>query len=402
MALGVFVWAWMARYLGPTQFGLYNYALAVVGLFGVIAALGLDGVVVREIVHNPGSRHEILGTAFNLKLIGGLLALLLAVLSITLLRAGDTVILWLVGIIAAALVLKAFSVIDLWFQSQVESKFSVYVRSMAFIFTVIVIITLIINHAPLIAFASVNFIEAVLVALGLIVLYRVRGHHLATWKARTVRAKALLRDSWPLVLSGLAIAVYMHTDQIMLGEMVDDRAVGIYSAATRLSNVWYFIPVAILSSVYPSFLQAKQSNEDLYRNLLQKIFNLLSLLAYIIAILVSLASFWLVAILFGDKYIDAAPILAIHVWAGLFVFFGVAREKWMITEGLTKFSFATTALGAGSNVLLNYCLIPIYGAVGAAISTLVSYSVAVLLSCTFYKRTRPIAFVMLKALVFGR
>lgn len=402
LGVGLVVSVWMARYLGPEQFGLLNFCIAFVSLFAVVSKLGLDGIVVRDLVRLDPFKGELLGTAFVLKLIGGFLIVGATVPVIMNLRPNDYMIWVFIAIISSAAVPRAFEVIDFWFQAQVRSVYSVFSRQAAFLVVAMLKAALILAKAPLIFFVLALFIESVLGAVGLIVAYLYRGCRIRAWRISWRRAKQLLKDSWPLVLSGLAIAVYMHIDQIMLGEMVGNTAVGIYSAAARLSNVWYFIPVAILSSLYPSFLQTKQANEDRYRRLLQKVFNLMSSLAYIIAIPVSLTSAWLIALLFGQEYAGAAPILAIHIWAGLFVFFGIARERWLITEGLTKFSFATTAVGAASNVLLNYILIPHYGAVGAAVSTLVSYAIAVLLSCVFYERTRPIAFVMMKALVLQK
>lgn len=400
LGVGLLIWIWIARYLGPEQFGLLNFCIAFVALFAVFSKLGLDGIVVRDVVRDVSLKEEILGTAFLLKLTGGIVTVMITFAAISILRPNDQTIWWLISIVATGVIFQAFDAIDLWFQSKVQSKYSVLAKHLAFLIIIVAKIVLIVMEAPLIAFVWAVFFESVLCAVGLVVAYRFKGYFISLWRVKLGRAKQLLSDSWPLILSGLAIAIYMHIDQVMLGEMTGDRAVGIYSAAARLSTVWYFIPVAILSSIYPSILEAKTASEHLYQTLTQKVFNLMSLLAYSIAIPISLISGWFVATLYGGKYIGAAPVLVIHIWAGLFVFLGVAREKWMITEGLTKFSFATTAIGAASNVLFNYFLIPRYGAVGAAVSTLASYSLAVLLSCLFYKRTRPIAFVMLKALVF--
>ncbi|MCI0564024.1 MAG: flippase, partial [Nitrososphaera sp.] len=243
-------------YLGPDDFGIYNYAHALVGLFAVLAGLGLDGIVVREIVRGSAARYEVLGTAFALKLISGVLALVLAVLVVSLLRPDDALTRWLVGILAAGMMFQCFSVIDLWFQSQVRAKYSVCARTLAFLVVVATFVTLILKKAPLIAFALTSLAETVLAAAAFVVLYTVTGHRIRAWRFNGVWGKTLIKDGWPLILSGLTIMVYMKIDQIMIGEMIGGRAVGLYSAATRISEVWYFVPVAVVSSVFPTLLRS--------------------------------------------------------------------------------------------------------------------------------------------------
>lgn len=399
MGVGLFVSVWVARYLGPAKFGIYNYAIAFVALFGALATLGLDSIVVRDSVRNPSCKDETLGTAFVLKLIGGIVTLILTIVTISLLRPGDKLTLWLVGIIAAGLIFQAFDAIDFWFQSQVQSKYTVYAKNAAFTIISLVKIGLILSKAPLIAFAWAGLAEIALGAIGLVIAYRVSGQYLKAWRGSLILAKSLLKDSWPLILSGLTIMVYMRIDQIMLGEMIGAEAVGIYSVAVRLSEIWYFIPIAIVSSVFPAIVEAKGISEKLYYERLQKLFNLMSVLAYAIAIPITFLSGWLVISLFGEHYVEAGSVLAIHIWTGLFVFLGVARGAWTTTEGLMKFSFATTAIGAVINVILNYILINNYGVNGAAISTVIAQFIASYGANVFYSKTRVIFINQTKAIL---
>ncbi|MFM6309557.1 MAG: oligosaccharide flippase family protein, partial [Dolichospermum sp.] len=170
------------------------------------------------------------------------------------------------------------------FQSQVQSKYTVIAKNTAFVITALVKVALISLHAPLIAFAWAGLGEVSLGAIGLIISYRVRGYSPWLWPWSLPLAKTLLKESWPLILSGLTIIIYMRIDQIMLGQMVGDKAVGLYSAATRISEIWYFIPGAIASSVIPSIYAAKEVSEALYYQRIEQFLRLLSWLAIVVAV----------------------------------------------------------------------------------------------------------------------
>jgi polysaccharide transporter, PST family len=400
--LGFFVSVWLARYLGPEQFGLFNYATAFAALFAPLATLGLNNIVVRDIVRDPSCRDETLGTVFVLKLISSLLTWVVIILAISLIRPQDSLSRWMVSIIAAGTIFQAFDTIDYWFQSQVKSKFTVLAKNAAFIIGTLIRVALIQIRAPLLAFAYTALLEVILGAGGLIIAYRSSEGSLRNWQTSLNRAKSLLRDSWPLLLSWISIMIYMKIDQIMLGEIIGDQAVGIYSVVVTLSEVWYFIPMVILSSLLPSVVEAKKTSEQAFRQRMQQFFNFMSVIAYSIAIPMTFLSDWLVRLLFGEPYAAAGPVLAIHIWAGVSVFLAVAREAYMIAEGLMKFSFAITFGGAVINVVLNCFLIPTHGALGAAIATVIAYSSAGLFLCFLYARTRPVGFMMLKSLVLWK
>jgi PST family polysaccharide transporter len=399
MGVGLFVGVWVARYLGVEQFGVFNYGTAFVALFSTLSTLGLDAIVVRSIVREPEKRAEILGTAFWLKLFGGIAALVLAVSSIIVVRHDDQLTISLVAILSSVGIFQSFDTIDLWFQSQVQSKYTVIAKNTAFVITALVKVALISFHAPLIAFAWAGLGEVSLGAIGLIISYRVRGYSPWLWPWSSPLAKTLLKESWPLILSGVTIMIYMRIDQIMLGQMVGDKAVGLYSAATRISEVWYFIPTAIVSSVAPAIYAAKEVNEALYYQRIKQLIRILVLISLLISVPMSLMSGKLITILFGNGYAEAGKILAIHIWASLFVFMGVATSPWFIAEGLTEFSFHRTLIGAVVNVVLNFLLIPSYGGIGAAIATVIAYAIAAFLANGLNSKTHRIFIIQLKSLI---
>lgn len=376
MGVGLFVGVWIARYLGPEQFGLWNFAIAFAALFGTFATLGLDSIVVRELVKYPERHNELLGSAFVLKLIGGAITLLITFFAISLVRNSEPLTLWLVALSAAGFIFQSVNVIDFYFQAKMQSRYTVYAANGAFLLMTLVKIALLLTAAPLIAFAWAGLGEIALAAIFLLVAYRVNHHNMREWWYDGRVARELVGDSWPLILSGLAIMIYMRIDQIMIGQMLGDKEVGLFSAAVRISEVWYFVPLVIISSVFPTIIVTKQKNEALYLQRLQKLYDLMVMLALLVAIPFTFLSNWLIVFLFGEVYLQAGTILAIHIWASIFVFLGVASGQWFLTENLQKYAFYRTLSGAIVNISANFILIPYYGVVGAAISTVLSQAAA--------------------------
>jgi O-antigen/teichoic acid export membrane protein len=259
MIVGLFVGIWVARYLGPQQFGLFSYAGSFVGLFSAFATLGLDGIVVRELVKDESRRDELIGTAFWLKLIGAFVVLSFLAIAVQF-TSNDTQTNSLIFIIASATIFQSFNVVDMYFQSKVMSKYVVYANIISLLVTSLVKIILILNEAPLIAFAWVVLFDSFVLAVGYLYFFMYNSTcRVLKLKYHKQVAKELLRDSWPLILSGIVISVYMKIDQVMIKEMLDSEAVGQYAAAVRMSEVWYFIPVVISSSLFPAIINAKKS-----------------------------------------------------------------------------------------------------------------------------------------------
>jgi polysaccharide transporter, PST family len=402
MGVGLIVSIWVARYLGARQFGVLNYATAFVALFSSLGNLGLDDVIICSIVREPESKQKILGTTFFLKLLGGLSCLFLAFLSIFVLRHDDKLTIWLVVIFGSAGIFQSFDTIDLWFQSQVQSKYTVIAKNTAFIVSTFLKIYLIIIQAPLIPFACAGLAEISLSSLFLIYLYKIKEGSISMWQWSFSLANTILRQSWPLILSGVTAMIYMRIDQIMLGQMVGDRAVGIYSAASRISEVWYFIPIALTSSFSPSIYVAKEKSESLYYKRITKLLRLLVFLSIVIALPLSFLSNQIIMILYGNSYAEAGQILAIHIWSSIFVFMGVGISSWFVAEELTYFSFKITLTGAILNIFLNLFLIPSYGGVGAAMATVITQLFASFLGNAVHPKTRKIFKLQIKSLIlFG-
>lgn len=398
MGMGLLVGVWVARYLGPEQFGLFNYATAIVALFTAVATLGLNNIVVRDLVKHPEDANATLGTACLLQLIGGILATGTAVVAVSVMRPDDATAKLMVAIVGSAMVFKASDVIRYWFEARVQSKYTVWVENAAFLVFAAVKVGLILAAAPLLAFVWLVLAEAALVAALLLFIYTQQGNRLSAWHCHYARAKSLLHDSWPLILSGLAAMLYMRIDQIMLGQMLGDEEVGIYSAAVRISEVWYFVPTMITASVFPSIIKARSENQKIYYQRIQNLLDLMMTLALSLAIPISLTAEWIMTVLYGEGYSESAQILVIHIWTGIFVFSGVASGRWFIAENLQKFTFYRTLAGCVVSVTLNYLLIPRYGAMGSAWASVISQATASVFFNGLSKSTRNLFIIQIKSI----
>jgi PST family polysaccharide transporter len=376
MGANLIVSTWVARYLKPAQFGNLSFAVAIVALLASPASLGLDQLVVRELVADPENKNELMGTSFAMKFLAGCVFGLLLPLGFYLFKFNTASNRLLVVICGASLIFSGIEVIDFWFQSKVKSVFSVWARSLAFFVTAIARIILIVYRASLVWFAVIPSLEAIVSTIVLLIAYRKDGESIRHWRVNWHRGLALLAISWPQILSMLAVLVYLRIDVVMLQSMASSEAVGLYAAATRLSEVWYYMPTAVSSSVLPALIAARKNNYPLYRVRAQRVMDFMSVTSISIALVVTFLSTRLIVLMYGRDYAAAGPILAIHVWSGVFAFMNIGSLLWVTAEGLYGRLFWANATGAVVNIVLNLWLIPRYGAMGSAIATLVSYMIA--------------------------
>lgn len=400
MVVGLVVGIWLARYLGPKEFGALNFAIAFNSIFCSIASLGLDGIIVRDIVRDPERKYETLASAFILKLCSASIAFILSLVAIVLMRSGDIQIQLLVAIISAGMIFQTLDIIDLWFQSQMLSKYTVYAKSAVFMAISLVKVVLIVNKAPLMAFAWAALAEIVIGAAALATVYLITSQHFRLWKLNKTIVRHLLKSSATLMLTGFAFMIYMRIDQIMLGQIRGSHEVGIYASALRFSEIWYFVPSVIVASVIPTLIEAKKISEEMYYLRLKKLFDVLVRIAYAIAIPITLIAQPLITHLYGAGFAEAGAVLSIHIWTALFVFLGIGLSPWIINENRLKFGLFQSLVGAATNIALNLLLIPAYGAKGAAIGTLISQIVATYLVLLVTPETRKMFFLESRALLF--
>lgn len=398
--LSLVVGLFIARYLGPDLFGDLNFGLSLVAILAAIGALGLDTFIIREIIKEPGKRDEILGTSLWLRMVTNAAAIPIAMaiyyISHQISSNPGKPLTLMVGLLALASFFKSFNVIDAYFQSQVQSKYVVQVQNICLIISALVKITIIYLGLPLIYIVLALVFDGLILAIGLIIIYQKRGFNIFHWNFNSYRAKSLLKQSSPLILSAVMVSIYMKIDVVMLKE-VGSKAVGIYSAAATLSEAWYFIPVAIVTSVFPALINARKTDIDRYHKRLGNLYDLLVYICLPVGIFISFTANFIIHTLYSNKYEGAGTMLAIHIWSGIFVFLGSASSQYLIAEGYTKISFYRTAAGATINILLNLWLIPKFQGVGASVATLIACFVS-----TFFilliPKTRLQGIMMLKSL----
>lgn len=378
MAAILFVGIYVARYLGPERFGLLNYAISFVALFSGIATLGLDGIVVRNLLQDSENSARIMGTAFTLKLVGAMV-LFVVVLATLYLTSHDASTTTMVLVIAGGMLFKSCNVIEFFFQSKVQARLTTISQFFALLVSSSAQLVLIFLNASLIWFAWALVLENVAMGVSLVVMYLKTQSRISKWRFTWQLGVNLLRDSWPLALSGLMIMIYMRIDQIMIKEMIDAKALGCYAAAVRLSEAWYFFPMTITASIFPAIMNARKMGSGIYYERLQKLFDLMFWSALAVALPTTFLAEYGITLLYGENYIPAAGVLRIHIWAGIFVFLGVAVSKYLLAENLVLVSFGQATGGCISNIILNILFIPSYGIEGAAWATLISYGATILL-----------------------
>lgn len=399
MFVGLFVGIWVARYLGPEQFGLLSYAQSFVFLFTAVATLGLDGIVVRELVRDDSQRDVLLGTAFTLKLVGSILILPLLWLGVQF-TSNDGYTNLLIFIIASATIWQSFNVIDFYYQSTVMSKYVALANTISLLLSSIIKVVLILKQAPLLAFAMMTVFDALVLSAGLGYFYLKKTQHsFKAWRFDGQVARRLLTDSWPLIISSVMVSLYMKIDQVMIKEMLDNNAVGQYAAAVRLSEAWYFVPVAICSSVFPAIINAKKVSEALYYQRLQRLYSLMIWLGIAVALPVTFLSSWLIDLLYGSAYAEASSVLMVHVWAGIIISLGVARGRWIIIENFQKYTYIFLGVSAIVNVVGNILLIKSYLIVGAAFSTLLAQFIGTIIIPFIIKDTRMSIFMIVSSII---
>lgn len=387
---------YLVRYLGPDKFGLLSYAISYFSIFSSLASLGLENILVRELVADSDKENLLLGTGFYMRIISSAVTFSLIIAAVFS-TGEDLFTSILILVISSSVFFQSFNVIDYYFQARVQSKYVVYSQFVSFILTSIIKVLLIYFKAELIYFAIIIALESFLLAVGLYFTYKKIKYGRIKWQFNFDLAKKLIKDSYPLILSSLVIAVYMKIDQIMIKKMLSDSELGFYASAVKICESFYFIPMALATSVFPAIINAKKKGEEIYKHRLQQLYNLTAWISIGIALPITIFAPQIIALLYGSKFISAVPVLQIYIWSTIATYLGVASSQFLVAENLTKISFYRTLIGMITNVILNLILIPRIGIIGSAFATLISYSIATF-SLVLWKNTREQIVMMFKSI----
>lgn len=382
LIIGLLVSAWVARYLGPEQFGVLAYALTFIAIFQAIALLGLDNLVVRDLAAYPLQAHKYLGTTIGLRCASATVSYVVAVTTAALLNNGDDLAFTVISIVGLIVFFQISDVIDLWFQSQLQSRRTVIAKGASYFLIAAIKIGLILSGAGLIAFAAAAVIEAALALIALSIAYRLF-KTTARWEWSTSVAMALLKQSWPILISGLSILLYMRISVIFLRETAGNSEVGIYTVGVTLSELWYFIPMALATSLAPYISRKRTEGGEDYKRLIYKAFSIMWILSFTVVTFNALTAKYWVALLYGEQYKISAEIFALHTFTFVPVCLGVIQSIWLINEGRSRLALYQAISGAIVALSLNFILTPTHGAHGAAAATVVSQFVQAFLVNVF-------------------
>jgi O-antigen/teichoic acid export membrane protein len=386
----------VTRYLGPELFGQLNYASAFVGIFFALTSMGLDGIVVRDLVRLPDRRDQLLGTAAAIKF-GGAILLFATVLLLALAKHMNGLTLAIVLIIAAAEFLKPLGVIEQYFLSQVNGRTTATVNIAQSLIASGFRLALILAHAPLIWFAWAYIIEALAGVTGNLIAYTYHGAAWRAWRYSWETARYLLSQSWPLVIYGLALYVQARIDQVMIGDILTrtmgeaaaNAEVGQYSAALKMIEALGFLPSIVVASLAPAITRARAQDQALYERRLINQYRLMFVLFLVVSIPLFFLAEPLMAILFGEKFRMAGYLLHLFAIRLFFTNMGVAKSSFITNESMFRYSMVTSVVGAALNITLNYIFIPQFQSIGAIWAMIGSFFVSIFLVDLFFKEARP-------------
>ncbi|MEH0157815.1 flippase [Limibacter armeniacum] len=399
IVLGLLVNAWVRRYLGPDEIGKWDFVLAISGIFVIISALGLEQLVTRELVNTPKLRNTILGTAFSLRLVSGIITSAGCIGAILLLEGVDPTYLVLVGIAAGGILVQATEVIVFFNQSLLKARNSVLAKGPSFFIFSIIKVGLILTHQPLVAFAWAYLGEMVLSAILLLYIYQRNEKQLGKWHYNRKMSRKLLSQSWPLMAAGIAYMMYMRIDQVMLGTMMDAKEVGLYATATKL----YEVPLSVLTilgtTFFPKLTEFYKKGENFFFDNYRRMVQLMTLIAYLGLVATVIIAPWFIPWLYGEEYHASTDILLILMVGIIFMYNGGLRGSYLTISNQQRiilwFAFGAPIINIGFNLLL----IPKLGGKGAALASVITQIIVTQLFSLFFSSTRKVLRIQLRSLL---
>ena len=397
MVINLAVGLLTARYLGPSNYGVISYAAAYTGFFASFCTLGINSVIVKELLDHQDEQGEILGTTLLMQTVSSLLSAVAIMCIVYVADRGDPVVMTVVFLSGLGLIFQVFGVFHFWFQSRLQSKVSAMVSLIAYIITAVYKIILLVQGKTVVWFAFATALDHICVAVMLYYAYRRFGGDRLRISGKC--AGSLLRKSCHFILPGLMVAVYAQTDKIMLKQMIDAAENGYYATAVSLCNTWCFVLSAIIDSLYPEIAKAHKTDTALYIRRNKQLYAIVFYIAAGVSVLISLLAEPIVLVMYGQDYLPTVGPLRIMTWYTAFSYLGVARNAWIVCENRQKYLVWVYLASAISNVLLNLLLIPAYGARGAAFASLAAQVITTMVAPCFISGLRENSKMMIQAIL---
>ena len=397
---GLFVGILVARYLGPEQYGLMNYVISYVFLFLTFSMFGLDSIEVREEARKQKDYQTIIGTAFGLKIIFSIIFMALVILTSWQLDA-DAFTTMLIAIYSQTIILNSFRVIRNYFMAIVQNEFVVKAEIYSTLIGIGIKLLLLLMNAPLVWFLIAYTFDGLFLSSGYLMAYHTKIGKIKEWHFDRKYAIFLLKESFPLLLTNVAVIVYQRIDQVMIGQMIDKESVGYFSVASRFVEVLIYIPMMLAQTITPVLVRIREQNEQDYIRKGQQFMNLSLWLSIFAAAITSLLSFWIVRLTFGEAYLPAVAVLQIMSFKAASVALSNTAGAMLVTEGLQRWAIFRDGFGCIVCVVLNYLLLPHYGIIAAAFVAIASNVAAGYLADAMIPAYRHLFVRQTKALVLG-
>lgn len=368
MVINLIVGLITARYLGPSNYGLINYAGAYTAFFSSFCTLGINSVIVKEFVDNPDKTGEIIGTTLGMRAVSSFLSAL-AIIGISFFAdAGEPTTILVVVLSTIGMVFQIFDTFNYWFQSRLQSKTTAIVTLIAYVATSIYKVILLVLKKPVTYFAFSTSVDYICIAVLLLISYKkYKGTKLSFSKNY---GKELLKKSAHFILPGLMVAIYGQTDKIMLKHMISDTEIGYYSTAVSLCNMWCFVLTAIIDSLYPPIMEAFKTDREEFDRKNKILYAIVFYLSVFVSVIFTIFGSFIVNLLYGKEYAGAVAPLRVITWYTAFSYLGVARNVWIVCLDKQKYLKYLYLSAAIANVGLNVLFIPMWGATGAAVASL--------------------------------
>lgn len=387
-----------ARYLGPGNYGLINYGSVYTGIFTSICSLGLNSIVVKELIERPNKQGETLGTIIGIKFIASILSLMSIFVLSLIIDAGDKVTNQVVILCSLGLVFQAFTIFEFWFQSRLQSKVSAIATMVAYIIVSFYRVVLLLNGCSVQWFAIATSIDYLVIAVILFIIYKKSRGPRITFSL--VRAKIMLSQSYHFILSSLMIAIYGNTDKFMLKHILrDEMEVGYYATAVAICSMWTFVLQAIIDSFYPTIMDMHKKSYFNYKKRNVQLYAIVFYISLIVSVGITVLSEYGIRLLYGETYLGAVTPLKIITWYTGFSYLGVARNAWMVCESKQKYLKYLYVSAVMLNVSLNFTLIPKFGASGAAVASLITQVSTSIILPFIIKPIRENAMMMVDAIM---
>lgn len=368
--LGLVISMLTARFLGPSNFGLINYAASIVAFVTPIMYLGLNGVLVQEIVNTPEKEGEILGTSVTMTFLSSLLCVIGVISFAAAVNRGERETVIVCALYSTLLIFQSLELLNYWFQAKLLSKYASGVALFAYAVISGYKIYLLAAHKSIYWFALSNALDYMIIVIGLFIVYKRLGGGRLRFNLST--ARRLWGKSRYYIVSNMMIAIFAQTDRIMLKLMINDAATGYYSAAVACAGMTGFVFTAIIDSFRPLIFDDKKTDEIRYEKDMCRLYGIIIYLSLLQSLVITLFSGLIIKILYGAAYSASINALKLIVWYTTFSYLGSVRNIWILAENKQKYLWIINLSGALANVALNYILIPITGIMGAALASLVT------------------------------